>query len=264
MQLAATDAFGDRLVVPIPETDNPGVRNLALYDLLATVLHELRAPLSSLTVTVELLLDNFDQLAPSETRSLLNRVQRSTAWLQALVDNLAIEAQLEVSQLQLRWSAVDLGESFEMARLIVQPSLDRERQTLVLNVADGAKVMGDPRRIEQVLVNLLINASRYGGPDTTLQVGYKPVGRRARIYVQDEGPGVPVEEQQRIFERYARGSSAAKGTAGLGLGLHIVRTLVELHGGVVGVDSVPGQGATFWFELPAVDANDAEPGVEWE
>lgn len=264
MQLAAMDEFRAKLAEAERGTETKGVRNLALYDLLFTVLHELRAPLSSLTVTVELLLGNYDQLGPAETRSLLHRVQRSTSWLQALVENLTVEAQLEVSQLQLRWGVIDLSESLEMARLIVQPSLDRERQTMVVDGAAATRCMGDARRVEQVLVNLLINASRYGGSDTIIQVGAQSDGERVRIFVQDEGPGVPIEEQERIFERYARGSSAQNGSAGLGLGLHIVKTLVELHGGAVGIDSKPGHGARFWFSLPPVDDVGAEQGMEWE
>jgi two-component system OmpR family sensor kinase len=135
---------------------------------------------------------------------------------------------------------------------------------LVVEDVAGIHLFGDARRIEQVLVNLLINASRYSGPDTEIVISARPLGSRVRIEVRDEGPGVVAEERERIFDRYARGSSAQRtGNSGLGLGLHIVKTLVELHGGEVGVESEPGQGARFWFCLPAVDASDEQP-IEWE
>jgi two-component system phosphate regulon sensor histidine kinase PhoR len=223
------------------------------------VLHEIRTPLASLTVTVELLLDNFGQLREPEVLSLLQRVQRSTVWLQSLIENLSVAAQLETSQLQLRWSVVELSDCLDTALLIVQPSLDRERQRVNVTDVTGRRVAGDPRRIEQVLVNLLINASKYGGPGTDIQVKAEPLANSVRIWIQDEGPGVEASEHERIFVRYVRGTAAEQnGSGGLGLGLHIVKTLVELHGGAVGVESASGQGARFWFTLPWVEGEEED------
>jgi signal transduction histidine kinase len=223
------------------------------------VMHEVRAPLSSLTVTLDLLITNADQIDLAESQKLLRRAQRSTAWLQALVDNLSVAAQLEVSELQLRFGTVDLRDALDMALLIVQPALDREGQRVDWEDYAGVTVRGDARRIEQVLVNLLMNASKYGRADTTIRVRTIQQNGFVRVEVCDAGPGIPPEEHERIFERYVRGRTALNnGNGGLGLGLHIVKVLTERHGGQVGVRSRPGQGATFWFTLPALgDANRA-------
>jgi signal transduction histidine kinase len=224
-----------------------------VQEILATVLHELRAPLSSLTVTVEVLANSFETLDPADTRVLLVRMQRSTAWLQALVENLTVVAQLEVRSLPLRWATVDLAHCLEQACLIAQPSLDRGHQQVGASQLAGRRAAGDEHWIGQMLVNLLMNASKYGGDERTIEVGAEPVGEWVRVWVTDQGPGIPVDEQERIFGRYERGVAAQQsGNGGLGLGLHIVKTLVELHGGKVGVTSAPNAGATFWFTLPRV------------
>ena len=113
-----------------------------------------------------------------------------------------------------------------------------------------------------MLVNLLMNASKYGGDERTIEVGAEPVGEWVRVRVKDQGPGIPVDEQERIFGCYERGVAAQQtGNGGLGLGLHIVKTLVELHDGQVGVTSAPNAGATFWFTLPRVADEIAEPAI---
>ena len=236
----------------------------ALYDLLAMVLHEMRAPLGTLTVTAELLDGNLDEIGSVETHAMLQRIQRSTSWLQALVENLTVAAQLEASQLQVRWRVVDLSDCLDLAMSIAQPSLHREHQQVMVDGVAGVRAAGDQRQIEQILVNLLMNASKYGGPDSRIRVGAKTVGKQVRVEVRDEGPGIPPSEQETIFGRYVRGSTAdLKGASGLGLGLHIVKTLVELHGGAVGLSSKEGKGATFWFTVPAVDDTHLKPGQPW-
>ena len=104
--------------------------------------------------------------------------------------------------------------------------------------------------MQQVLLNLLENAARYSpvGSDVTVRLRHR---RRARAdRGRDRGPGLLLEEQARIFDRFVRGA-ASEGTGGLGIGLYLCRAIVERHGGTIGVDSAPGAGATFWVDLPA-------------
>jgi signal transduction histidine kinase len=107
----------------------------------------------------------------------------------------------------------------------------------------------DGARIEQVLLNLLENAARYSPKATPIAVGIARKATAVRVTVRDGGPGVPADEQKRVFDRFVRGA-AAEGTGGLGIGLYLCRIIVERHGGAIGVDSVPGAGASFWFDLP--------------
>jgi signal transduction histidine kinase len=110
-----------------------------------------------------------------------------------------------------------------------------------------------------VLVNLIGNASAYSPPGGEITVTVTAAPGCVEVRVRDQGPGVPRCERERIFSPYARGRHGRETRAsGLGLGLHIVRTLVQLHGGTVGVRSVPGQGAAFWFRLPTTPSRPDE------
>jgi signal transduction histidine kinase len=108
----------------------------------------------------------------------------------------------------------------------------------------------DETRIHQVVLNLLENAARYSPDGTPISVAISaPAAAVARVTVRDRGPGIAPAEQHRIFERFVRGE-AAEGKGGLGIGLYLCRTIVERHGGVIGVDSTVGGGAAFWIDLP--------------
>ena len=107
----------------------------------------------------------------------------------------------------------------------------------------------DVGRMQQVLVNLLENAVRYSPAGSNITVGLAlQAPATARIEVRDAGPGLSVDEQARIFDRFVRGA-ASEGTSGLGLGLYLCRAIIEQHGGTIGVDSAPGAGATFWIDV---------------
>jgi signal transduction histidine kinase len=118
----------------------------------------------------------------------------------------------------------------------------------------SAPIMADAARINQVLTNYLSNALKFAPPDRPIVVGMQAGPCAARVTVRDEGPGIPMHERERIWERFyqiAAGCTSKSASAGgLGLGLFICRSLIEAHGGQVGVESEPGQGATFWFTLP--------------
>ncbi len=114
-------------------------------------------------------------------------------------------------------------------------------------------VHADAGRIEQVVTNFLTNALKYSPTDHPVEVGVEAEPRQTRVWVRDQGPGLPPQEQEHIWERFhrAKGVVVQSGTGvGLGLGLYISRIIVERHRGQIGVDSTPGQGATFWFTLP--------------
>ena len=113
-------------------------------------------------------------------------------------------------------------------------------------------VQGVPARVTQIIANLLSNASRYSVEGDTIEMHATASPQHVRVRVTDHGPGISPEDQRRIFSAWVRGESAAPG--GLGLGLSIVQNLVQRLGGRVGVESTLGQGATFWFTLPACHA----------
>jgi signal transduction histidine kinase len=118
-------------------------------------------------------------------------------------------------------------------------------------------VMADADRIEQALTNYLTNAFKYTPTDKVVSVRLDVEGAMARVSVNDQGPGLSSDQQQHVWERFYQAGTARRETdEGLGLGLHIVRTIIAQHQGRVGVESSPGQGATFWFMLPLADGTD--------
>ena len=227
--------------------------------MIAVVAHELRTPLSSLSLTVELLLADFDTIAAARTKALLRRIQRNAFWLQDLVENLTVTSTAQAGQVPVSRAPVRLHDCIEAVLPLVQPYLGRKHQRLQVTGALATEVLGDVGLIQRVLVNLLTNAAKYAPQGDVIEIHVASDGAWVGLRVTDHGPGIPAHEQPRIFERYFRGASARAGAeVGLGLGLAVVRTLVELQGGVVGVDSEPGAGTSFWLKLPRARADAAE------
>jgi signal transduction histidine kinase len=218
--------------------------------LLATVAHELRTPLASLRLSLDMLVSDFEDLEPAALLRLIRRAQRSACWLEALATNLTSAACLEAGRLEVHTEPMDVLECIEDAVLLVHALLDHRGQRIRVTVSpgQGTHVLADPARVIQVLANLLTNASRYSVDDDEIDVHVSLVGHNVRVRVTDHGPGISPEDQQRIFGAWVRAEGSAPG--GLGLGLSIVQTLIEEQGGRVGVESALGQGATFWFTLP--------------
>jgi PAS domain S-box-containing protein len=235
-------------------TEQEAVQRLR-SDFLANISHEFRTPLSSLNASVELLLDEIEDLSTAEVVELMSSIHRSVTGLQTLIDNLLESSRIEAGRFSIRRRPSDLNEIVTEATRMVDPLLERRWQHLSLSgPAHLQPVNVDPTRLTQVLVNLLSNASKYspvGQPiDLILE---QPDGNLLRISVADRGPGVSPADQANLFRRFVR-LDAQDGTQyGVGLGLSVVKAIVEEHGGTVGIDSRPGGGAVFWFTLPLGD-----------
>jgi signal transduction histidine kinase len=218
---------------------------------LSTIAHELRTPLTTLRVSLELL-SEWRALPPDEVDELIARVERGTLWLESLTDNLAAWSAVEVDALTLRREPGPVSDWLMPALMLVQPLLDRRDQGTILACPTPAPwTAGDPVRLGQALINLLINAGKYSVWGDQLLVTVAVEVDWVRVSVTDHGDGVRPEERRRIFWRRTRGRAALQsGARGHGLGLDVVRGIAEAHGGAVGVESVYGRGATFWFTLP--------------
>jgi signal transduction histidine kinase len=140
---------------------------------------------------------------------------------------------------------------------VVEPLLAQRGQQLRVRLSPRLpEVLADSRRLGQVLVNLILNASKFGPPSSEIEVAVTLKGRAIKVTVADRGPGVPPEQAVRLFEPYYRApATAGSGKDGVGLGLSIVKSIVEAHSGRVGVESRRGGGARFWFELPVASGN---------
>jgi len=220
----------------------------------ADVAHELRTPLSVIRGKLEGVLDGVYPATPEH----LEPVLEATELLTYLVEDLRLLAQAEAGQLALARQAVDVGDLLRDAHVNFEPQASDRDVTLALDLPSKLpQVMADWHRIAQVLGNLLTNALRHtpkGGRVTLSAVSPLPgqAGRGlVKVTVTDTGAGIPPEDLSQVFDRFWRGEkSRSRAGGGTGLGLAIVKQLVELHGGTIGVESTPGAGSEFWFELP--------------
>jgi len=220
--------------------------------MVGTIAHELRTPLATLHAGLEILSD-YPDLESAEVRQLVSRLQRGVAWLDCLIENLTTWSAIESGHLALRRREGAVLGWVEPAIDLVQTLLARRDQRVALVCPTPVPVaFADSVRLGQVVVNLLINAGKYGVQGDTIVLTVEALADRLRIAVTDHGAGLPQAEQATIFRPHMRGAAAsASGVAGHGLGLSIVKAIVEAHGGEVGISSEPGAGATFWFTVPS-------------
>lgn len=216
----------------------------------ALVSHELRTPLTSIIGYLELVLDDEEELS-DEARRFLEVVERNAKRLLRLVGDMLFVAQVEAGRLSLESSAVDLdkvaAESVEAAR----PAAERAGVSLTLTAEPVRPILGDRDRLGQMLDNLISNALKFTPDEGQVDVRMTSAEDRAIVEVSDTGMGIPDAEQQQLFERFFRASSATSNAVpGAGLGLTIVKTIVEAHGGTVGLTSREGEGTSVHVELP--------------
>jgi PAS domain S-box-containing protein len=228
-------------------------------EVMSTVSHELRTPLTSITGYVELLVDGHAGPLVPEQREMLEVIDRNSRRLQELVDDLLLLSRLDegASHEDATWEVIDLREIVQRSVETVRPLVSGRVQRLTLKVGDHpVLVRGDVNQLDRALTNLLTNACKYTFPGGQITVGLDaPDHGSARLWVADNGVGIPALELTRLFTRFFRASSGrATGASGSGLGLAIVKSLVELHGGRVSVTSEQGIGSTFVLTLPTVMA----------
>jgi two-component system phosphate regulon sensor histidine kinase PhoR len=216
----------------------------------ATISHELRTPLASLHGAA-LTLREHD--LPAQTQDdLLEMIAEQSNRLANLVEEILVAGQLDSGSLRV---VADTFDPEELVRGVVTVGQSRvgEETTIEIVVPTVVpKAHGDSERTRQVLLNLIDNAIKYSPSGGRIEVGLAAVGDRLRFSVQDQGLGIPVGEQERIFEKFYRlDPDQRRGIGGTGLGLYICRELVQSMHGRIWVESEPGKGTTFAFELPA-------------
>jgi two-component system, OmpR family, sensor histidine kinase KdpD len=242
------------VVIPDTASEPRPAESLLESTVLATIAHELRGPLTALAASSELLAEDFPRLDPEQVKSILGAMHRRTVWLQSLVENLLAAAIIREGRLQLFRQSLSLTDVLVDVVAVVEPLLAQRGQTLRVRARPHVpEVLADGRRLGQVIINLILNASKFGGPNTTIDVTISARGGEVRVTVSDRGPGVSSELAQRLFEPYFRAPAAhGDGKDGVGLGLSIVKSIIEAHGGEVGVTNRRGGGARFWFSVPTV------------
>jgi CheY-like chemotaxis protein len=214
--------------------------------------HELRTPLNAILGFAQLLeLDDLE----TEQRDNLGHILSGARHLLSLINEVLDIAAIEAGRLSLSLEPVALADVSSEAISLIRPLADQQHIVLVgPEVACATHVLGDRQRLKQVLLNLLSNAVKYNREGGSVQLACEPVaGGRLRIMVTDTGLGVPPDAVERLFVPFERVTSEQIAVEGTGLGLPLSKRLAEAMGGTLELASTPGQGSTFWIELPLAE-----------
>ena len=236
-------------VVSCRDVAGRAVSGVSGIEIVSTVSHELRSPLTSVKGYTSLLLNRWDRLPDDQKQMMLEQVNHDADRVTRLITELLDISRLETGRLRLRRQLVDLPK---IASTIVEKvRLEYPELEASTEFPSGfPKVYADPDKVEQVLTNLVENACKYGSPRGLRIVGGVDDGK-VSVAVSDRGEGIPAADLPKVFTKFFRRSEGRP--TGSGLGLWISRGLVESHGGDLTAESAPGSGSTFRFTLPIVD-----------
>jgi signal transduction histidine kinase/CheY-like chemotaxis protein len=227
---------------------------MAKGEFLATMSHEIRTPLNGIVPMLDLLMHN---RLPQDQAELVHTAFLSSQQMLRIVDDILDYSKLEASKLQLESTNFNLRETLEaVLQLMERPAQSKGlRLNLSIDAIVRLPVRGDPVRLRQVVSNLLSNAVKFTERGSVTihvrKIGESSAQHHLRFEVRDTGIGISHAAQERLFQAFSQAdASTTRLYGGTGLGLAISRRIVELMGGRIGVESEPGQGATFWFEIP--------------
>lgn len=221
-------------------------------EFVATVSHELRTPLTSIRGSLSLLASGvLGTLAP-DVAEAVGIAERNAVHLIDLINDILDLERLESGRMEMELRPMPIGSALARAHDAVRGMAEAQGVAVALELTD-LQVLGDENRIVQVLVNLLSNAVKFSPRGAAITVCAQEGAGFVEVAVRDQGRGVPRSYQRSIFERFQQvEASDSRQKGGTGLGLAICKTIVEQHGGTIGVESAMGRGSTFWFRIPAV------------
>ncbi|MEW9519000.1 sensor histidine kinase [Streptomyces tubercidicus] len=238
-----------RLVIALRGTEARRRTELSHAELIATVAHELRSPLTSVKGFTATLLQKWERFTDDQKRLMLETVDADANRVTRLIAELLDISRIDSGRLEVRRQRVDMSAAVRRHVQAQTTAGQRPDRFLIRMLEPLPDLWADPDKVDQVLGNLLENAVRHGEGTVTIEVG--PVSdttsaEGTSVTVSDEGPGIPEESMSRVFTRFWRGSKRG----GTGLGLYIVKGIVEAHGGTITVGRAPAGGAQFRFSLP--------------
>jgi signal transduction histidine kinase/DNA-binding response OmpR family regulator len=228
------------------------IANQHKSDFLASMSHELRTPLNAIIGFSEVLLERMFGELNAKQDEYLNDILGSGKYLLSLINDILDLAKVEAGKMELDLGVFDLRQVLEGSLVMVKERALAHSITLVLEMHDGIQhLTGDERKVKQILFNLLSNAVKFTPDGGKVGIRVRREDTVVQVAVWDTGVGIAPEQQQRIFAEFQQLRHDLTGTtAGTGLGLALTKRFVELHGGTIWVDSMPGRGSTFTFTLP--------------
>jgi signal transduction histidine kinase len=218
-------------------------------DFVSLVSHELRSPMAAVIGAARTLQGRWRELSADQRQSFLALIGDETSRLADLIADVLDTSRIEAGTFSFSFTEVDLAE---LVRDVVSAAEVGQDEVRVHGEVNGTLpvIRGDRERLRQVLQNLVDNAVKYSSAGGEVQVRATVADGRVRVDVQDEGPGIPREDQKLIFEKFGRSGGRGAAKPGTGLGLFIARSIAEAHGGSLAVESEPAQGSVFTLELP--------------
>jgi PAS domain S-box-containing protein len=233
-------------------------------EFVSTVSHELRTPLTAIQGYVDLILEGKPGPLTPTQREFLTMMQGSSQRLTALITDILDISRIEAGKIEIREDDVAYPPLVELIVKMLQGEAQARGVTLSAEIAPGdyPPVRGDTERLQQVLTNLISNGIKYTPAGGSITVTVRPQESYVATCVADTGIGIPMEDRERVFEKFYRAdNSTTRSAGGTGLGLSITRAIVERLGGSIWVESEPGKGSKFWFTLPLALPDEEEPQV---
>lgn len=226
------------------------------HELMAEVFHELRSPICAISMAAHFLNADYDRLEPERIRSMLSTIQHNASQLLNDLNDLLNRSTFTVDAPNVTAVPLKLDPVVDQVIWKLEPLLIQRGQSVRKAYAALPDVLADERRIEQVLVNLVTNANKYSHDGDEFIIDAVVRGESLLVSVEDHGPGIDSRDRAHIFNRFYRAEGTADSASGAGLGLAIVRTIVEAHKGRAGVEDTAPHGARFWFTLPLASCGD--------
>ncbi len=227
-------------------------------EFVANVSHELRTPLAAIRGYVETCLEPVEEGQEPPYRRFLGIIHQHALRLNALIEDLLVLSRIESQAIQLKFDSINVYTVVDNAIATLRNEADKKDVALYSSLPPMLpRVRADERSLERILMNLIENAVKYSDGKSEVRITGRTTSDKVCIMVEDQGLGIPKEDQTRIFERFYRVDKArSRKAGGTGLGLSIVKHLVLAHGGEIWVDSEPGRGSTFFFTLPMSHASE--------
>jgi len=223
--------------------------NNAKSEFLSHMSHELRTPMNAILGYAQLL---EGEPIGTEPQEFAREIHRAGSHLLELINDLLDLSRIEAGRMVTAAQAVTVKQAVDDTVQLIRPLLAHKRITLINRCDGDDAVLADPTRLRQILLNLISNATKYNRNAGQIQLDCRRVdGGRIRVSVTDTGLGIATEQLAKLFTPFERIGAEHGSVEGTGIGLALAKQLTELMGGTMGIDSTPGQGSTFWFELPA-------------